>query len=65
VGTGTGGTVVTPNSLYYVLAAPDPSVPIVQWTVVATNYFDGNGNFAFTNSINRNVPSMFFRVHLP
>jgi hypothetical protein len=65
VGTGTGGTVVTPNSLYYVLAAPDPTVPIVQWTVVATNYFDGNGNFAFTNAINHNVPSMFFRVHLP
>lgn len=65
VATGAGGTVFTPNGIYYVLAAPDASLPIVQWTTVATNHFDSTGNFTFTNAINPNIPAIFFRIHLP
>jgi autotransporter-associated beta strand protein len=56
---GTGGT---PNWYYYVLATTNLSP--AQWTPIATNTFDGTGNFAFTNAINPNWPQTFYRLQL-
>jgi len=36
-----------------------------QWLRAATNYFDSNGNFIFTNAVQTNSPQGFFRLQLP
>jgi hypothetical protein len=59
---GTGGVT---NGTYYVLASTNLALPLNQWTPVATNPFDGNGNFAFTNTPAANSPQMFYRLQLP
>jgi pectate disaccharide-lyase len=43
---GTNGPTHAP---YEVLAATNPALPLVEWSVVGTNQFDGTGNFAYTN----------------
>jgi alpha-galactosidase len=59
---GLGGTVSGP---YYVLAAPDPTMPLAQWTRVATNHFDAVGGFQFTNTVIPGVPAMFYHLQIP
>ncbi|HUA65616.1 MAG TPA: hypothetical protein VME24_07200 [Alphaproteobacteria bacterium] len=39
-----------PAGNYCVLASTDPALPAAQWQPVATNCFDTNGNFSFTNN---------------
>ncbi len=60
---GAGGT--SSNSTYYVLASTNAAIPLFQWTVIATNQFDQNGNFSFTNTVGPNAPGMFYRLKLP
>ena len=36
---------------YFVLSATDLSLPLANWTVIATNTFDNQGRFNFTNSV--------------
>jgi hypothetical protein len=59
--TGSGGI---PYWTYYVLAATNVSLPSAQWIPLATNQFDANGNFAFTNTINSTCPQLFLKVQL-
>jgi hypothetical protein len=59
---GTGGVT---NGTYYVLTSTNLALPLNQWTPVATNPFDGNGNFTFTNTPAANAPQMFYRLQLP
>jgi hypothetical protein len=56
---GTGGT---PNWNYYVLMATNITLPTSQWSRVATNSYDGFGNFTFTNQIDRTLPAALFKV---
>jgi len=56
---GSGGI---PYWTYYVLGTTNLAAP--QWTTLATNQFDANGNFIFTNGINANAPQTFFRLQL-
>jgi fibronectin type 3 domain-containing protein len=56
---GTGGF---PTSTYHVLATTNLALPMAQWTLVATNQFDSNGNFVITNSINPAWPQTFYRL---
>lgn len=60
VASGTGGTADWP---YYVLMATNLISP--QWVPVATNQFDGSGNFTFTNAINPNLLQSYFQLELP
>ena len=60
-----GGTNGVPGGNYYVLTATNIEQPIVTWTRVATNQFDGDGHFVFTNTIVTGGPRQFFRVELP
>ncbi len=57
---GTGGLT---NGTYYVLSSTNISMPLNLWTPIATNQFDANGNFNFTNAIN--TPQKFYILQLP
>ena len=56
--TGTGGI---PDWTYYVLTTTNLTAP---WKAVATNQFDANGNFTFTNALNPNSSPIFYRLQL-
>jgi hypothetical protein len=59
---GTGGVT---NGTYYVLASTNLALPLNQWTSIATNPFDGIGNFIFTDTTAANSLSGFYRLQLP
>lgn len=44
---GTGGV---PNGTYYVLFSTNVTLPLVQWTRLATNTFAADGSFSYTNT---------------
>jgi hypothetical protein len=46
------------------LAATNLVLPVSHWTVIATNTFDGGGNFSFTNSVSPNTPPTFYLLKL-
>jgi hypothetical protein len=54
-----------PSSPYYVLASTNVAAPVPSWTRIATNAFDGNGNFVFTNSLSPLIPRRFYLLSLP
>ncbi|HEX5218668.1 MAG TPA: hypothetical protein VFZ59_03810, partial [Verrucomicrobiae bacterium] len=61
--TGTNGG--NTSASYIVLTSTDASLPLANWTPVATNAFDGNGNFAFTNAVNPNEPQRYYLLKTP
>jgi hypothetical protein len=56
---GTGGQT---NGTYYVLASTNVALPVYQWSRIATNQFDGGGNFTFTNAFNPSAPASFYLI---
>jgi hypothetical protein len=58
---GTGGAA---NGNYYLLSSTNAALPLNQWTRIATNQFDGSGNFAFTNSPAPGLPQLFYQLQL-
>ena len=59
---GTGGVT---NGTYYVLTSTNLTTALTNWTRLATNQFDGGGNFNFTNAMNTNSPQSFYLIQLP
>jgi hypothetical protein len=59
---GTGGG---SNGTYYVLTSSNLLTPLVQWTYIATNQFDSQGDFIFTNTAQTNAPQLFYLLQLP
>jgi autotransporter-associated beta strand protein len=59
---GSGGT---SNETYYLLASTNLTLPLNRWARVATNQFDANGNFIFTNAFGTNSPQSFYRLQMP
>ncbi len=55
----------SPGNSVYVLAATNAALPPAQWTPVATNQFDGNGNLIFTNAPDLGAPQTFYLLQLP
>jgi autotransporter-associated beta strand protein len=53
------GTEAPADWTYYVLSSTDASLPLAQWTLMATNQTDAGGNFAVTNGVNPNSPQNF------
>jgi len=47
-----------------VLKATNVAQPLSQWRFIITNYFDGLGNFRFTNAADPNVPQGFYRLQV-
>jgi fibronectin-binding autotransporter adhesin len=54
-----------PSGTYYVLASTNVALPVVNWTSIATNTFDANGTFLFTDTIKASVPKQFYLLKLP
>jgi autotransporter-associated beta strand protein len=50
---------------YELLETTNLALPLAQWTVMATNAFDANGNFYFTNTANLASPQTFYLLKLP
>jgi autotransporter-associated beta strand protein len=59
--TGTGGV---GDGTFYLLASPDLTAPVSNWTAVYTGQFDGYGNFNFTNAPGTNG-QMFYLIQVP
>ena len=60
--TGTNGV---PLENYFVLTSTNLALPKSNWTRLATNQFDANGGFAFTNAGGTNSSRGFFQLQLP
>jgi autotransporter-associated beta strand protein len=54
-----------PGWPYYLLGSSNASLPLSNWTILMSNWFDGNGNFQFTNGAGANGPQQFFILQLP
>jgi autotransporter-associated beta strand protein len=52
------------NYTYYVLSSINAAIPLTNWTMLATNLFDANGNFSFTWAINPKLTAQFFALSL-
>jgi autotransporter-associated beta strand protein len=59
---GSGGIA---NSNFYVLASTNLTLPLADWKRVATNQFDNNGSFVFTNVLDTNATQNFYLLQLP
>jgi hypothetical protein len=55
-----GGTNGLPVSPYYILTSTNISLPLSNWTRIATNQFDSNGNFSSTNAAGSSVLRQFY-----
>ncbi len=60
--TGTNGTA---GVNYYVLATTNLSLPVTNWSSIATQQFGPGGSVNFTNPLNLNGPQTFYRLRLP
>jgi hypothetical protein len=60
-----GGGGGTNNGTYYVLATTNLTLPLTNWTCIATNQFDNAGDFIFTNAAQTNSPQLFYILQLP
>ena len=60
-----GGSGGVTNGAYHILASTNVALPITSWTVIATNSFDANGNFSFTNPITMNQQGWFYLLQIP
>ena len=58
------GTNGVPRWNYYVLTSTNLAWPVINWTCLATNSFDGNGNFSFTNSVQPNGGPQFYQIKI-
>jgi hypothetical protein len=59
------GTNGTANATYYLLATTDLALPLTNWTPMATNVLDAQGNFVVTNGLNPKQSRQFYRLLLP
>jgi len=60
--TGTNGE---PGASYRVLTATNVSLPVGLWTPLATNTFQTDGTFGFTNAVSPGVAKEFFLLSVP
>jgi hypothetical protein len=59
------GTNGPPNGLFYLLSSPTVGSPLSAWSIVATNNFDGSGNFALSVPVPTNAPVRFYAIQVP
>lgn len=59
---GTGGA---PGAAYCLLGTTNLALPVSQWTRVATNHFDDNGNFAVQADLAPGLSQSFYRLQIP
>jgi hypothetical protein len=54
-----------PGWTYRVLVSTNMALPASQWLSIATNTFDANGNFDFTDSVAPSSPQQFYLLETP
>jgi hypothetical protein len=59
--TGTGGVT---NAVYYLVGTTNLTIPMPQWTVLATNTFDGSGSFSTSVPVNLTNQAEFLGLKL-
>lgn len=57
-----GGTNGTASANYRVFSSTNLALALTNWTVIATNSFDGSGDFIFTNAVDPAKPAQFFNI---
>ncbi len=55
-----GGTNGWANGTYELLTSTNVALALTNWTAIATNTFDSNGQFNLTNGINPGAPQQFY-----
>lgn len=55
----------TPGMNCYVLSSTNLLLPLANWTRLATNVFDANGSFAYTNVVSSEQTQNFYRLLTP
>jgi O-glycosyl hydrolase len=60
---GTNGN--APGTLFYTLATTNVSLPLANWTIIATNSFGSGGGFKCTNNFDSTQPQQFFMIRMP
>jgi len=58
---GSGGAA---GYFYSVLAATNLITPLTNWSLISTGFFDGNGNFIFSNGINLQSSQQFYEIQI-
>ena len=56
---GNGGI---PSGQYLILSSTNLALPVTQWNVAGSNFFDSNGNFNFTNVIDPSQSQLFYLI---
>jgi hypothetical protein len=69
-GGGSGGFILngaggTNGGTYSVLTSTNLATPLGLWTPIATNNFDSQGRFIFTNLAPTNTPQLFYILQMP
>jgi hypothetical protein len=52
------------NGTYFVLTSTNLVTPLALWTPIATNQFDSQGQFIFTNTALTNTPQLFYILQM-
>lgn len=52
------------SNAFYVATSTNLALPLANWTILSTNYFDANGSFQITNIMNPIITSQFFALLL-
>jgi hypothetical protein len=60
---GTNGN--APGTFFYTLASTNLTLPLTNWTVIATNQFSAGGGFNFTNTFDSSKFEQFFIIQIP
>jgi O-glycosyl hydrolase len=60
---GTNGN--APGTYCYTMASTNLALPLMNWTVIATNQFGPGSTFNFTNSFDSSLEQQFFILRLP
>jgi hypothetical protein len=53
-----------PDSPCAIISSTNLGLPLEQWTVLATNFFDASGKFSYTNPTALNPPQTFYALRL-
>ena len=59
------GTNGLPFANYYVLTSTNLSLPFARWAPIATNAFEFDGTFSFTNAVDPDSRQLFYRLQVP
>jgi hypothetical protein len=51
-----------PGGTYWLLGSSNLNLPASNWMVIATNAFDSNGGFIYTNPIDPSAPQFFYML---